>query len=373
MSSNIASNTASAHLTIDLNALADNYRQFQAMTDDTCEISGVIKANAYGLGAKQVFNKLKSLGCPQIFVATLDEALSLRVHDKKTPIAVLGGLFTGAEKEYLTNNITPVLNTPHEIKAWSTMAKNENTKLPTYIHFDTGMNRLGLSADEARALINDQSVLNSLGLQLIMSHFACADDKDHPFTQEQADKFAAIATHFPNAKKSLSNSPGLFTDPSYHYDLARPGYALYGGNPTPHLKNPMKPVVHLKVRVLQVRNVKKGETVGYAASHTFKKDTRTATVALGYADGFLRSNSGSKSGEAKLYYNDTACNVLGRVSMDLVSIDIDHLPNLKQGDWIEVLGHNQSVDALAHSAGTIGYEILTSLGNRYKRYYIGAE
>jgi alanine racemase len=361
--------TASSHLTIDLNALADNYRQFQAMTDDTCNIAGVIKANAYGLGAKQVFNKLESLKCPQIFVATLDEALSLRAQDSQTPIAVLGGLFTGAEQEYLAHNIMPVLNTPIDIKAWSDTAKDQNKALPAIIHFDTGMNRLGLSADETDELIKNQSVLNGLNVQLIMSHFACADDKDHPLTQEQADKFSAIAIHFPKAKKSLANSPGLYMDKSYHYDLARPGYALYGGNPTPHLKNPMKPVVHLKSRVLQVRNAKKGETVGYAASYHFEKDTKIATIALGYADGFLRSGSS----KAKLYYNDTPCNVLGRVSMDLVSINVDHLPDLKQGDWVEILGHNQGVDDLASATGTIGYEILTNLGARYKRHYVGAE
>lgn len=365
--------TESGLLTIDLNALADNYRQFQAITGDQCEIAGVIKANAYGLGAEQVFNKLKSLNCPQIFVATLDEALALRENDKNTPIAVLGGLFTGAENDYLAHNILPVLNTPLDIKTWSEIAKNQNKALPAIIHFDTGMNRLGLSADEASDLVNNQSVLNGLDVQLIMSHFACADDHEHPLTQEQADRFAAIAAHFPNAKKSLANSPGLYKDKSYHYDLARPGYALYGGNPTPHLKNPMQPVVHLKSRVLQVRDAKKGESVGYAASHVFEKDTKIATIAIGYADGFLRSGSSSKSGGAKLYYNDTPCNVLGRISMDLVSINIDHVKGIKQGDWVEILGHNQGVDDLAAAAGTIGYEILTNLGARYKRHYIGTE
>lgn len=361
--------TASSHLTIDLNALADNYGQLQNIASDQCQIAGVIKANAYGLGAAQVFNKLKSLNCPQIFVATLDEALALRANDTNTPIAVLGGLFTGAGAEYIEHNITPVLNSPIDIKTWSGVAKDQNATLPAFIHFDTGMNRLGLSANEASTLINDQSVLNNLDVQLIMSHFACADDKDHSLTQEQANKFAALAAHFPNAQKSLSNSPGLFTDPTYHYDLARPGYALYGGNPTPHLKNPMKPVVHLKSRILQIRNAKKGETVGYAASHVFEKDTKIATIALGYADGFLRSGSS----KAKVYCNDTPCNVLGRISMDLVSIDIDQFPDLQQGDWIEILGHNQSVDDLARTTGTIGYEILTNLGARYKRHYIGTE
>lgn len=364
-----ALDTASSHLTIDLNALADNYRQFQAVANEVCAIAGVIKANAYGLGAEQVFHKLKCLDCPQFFVATLDEALTLRAIDKTTPIAVLGGLFTGAENAYIEHNITPVLNSPFDIENWVLCARNNDKKLPAFIHFDTGMNRLGLSADEAERLINDQTALNSLDVQLIMSHFVCADDRKDPLTQVQADRFAAIAAHFPNAQKSLANSPGLYADNAYHYDIARPGYALYGGNPTPHLKNPMQPVVHLKSRVLQIRAAKKGESAGYAASYVFEKDTKIATIALGYADGFLRSGSN----KAKLYCHDKPCDVLGRVSMDLISIDVDHIEGIKQGDWVEVLGHNQGVDELAKAAGTIGYEILTNLGARYKRHYIGAK
>lgn len=361
--------TANAHLTIDLDTLANNYRQFQKMASPHCAIAGVIKANAYGLGLKEVFQTLKALGCQQYFVATLDEALSLRAIDKSAPIAVLGGLFTGAEDTYIAHNITPVLNSPFDIDNWSTQARQKSQKLPAFIHFDTGMNRLGLSAAETSTLLEDQTKLDGLDVQLIMSHFICADNHNSPLTPEQAEKFSHIAKHFPKAKKSLANSPGLFANKSYHYDVARPGYSLYGGNPTPHTDNPMKPVVHLKARILQVRECKKGETIGYGPTYTFDKDTRTATVALGYADGFLRSNSN----KAKLYYNGIACQVLGRVSMDLTSIDISPLPELKQGDWIEVLGDHQSVDDLAATAGTIGYEILTSLGSRYKRHYIGAE
>lgn len=358
-------------LTIDLKALADNYRHFQSITDKNCMIAGIIKANAYGLGAIEVFDALIALNCPQFFVATLDEALKLRRHNEDTDIAVLGGLFTGVEDTYTAHNITPVLNTPHDIKSWAAMATKADKALPAFIHFDTGMNRLGLSADEAQDLIDDQSVLEGIDVQAMMSHFACADDHTHPYTQDQAEQFAAITAHFPHIKKSLANSSGLFADKAYHYDMARPGYALYGGNPTPHLDNPMKPVAHLKTRVLQVRECKKGQSIGYGASHVFEKNTRTATVALGYADGFLRSHSSyPHKPNAKLYFDDTPCDVIGRVSMDLVTVDISNAPSLMQGDWMEVLGHNQGVDDLADASGTIGYEILTSLGGRYKRSYI---
>jgi len=359
--------TESGKLTIDLNALADNYRTFQSITSESCAVAGVIKANAYGLGASYVFNTLKKLGCPQFFVATLDEALTLRKHDKETPLAVLGGLFTGAENEYIHYNILPVLNSLEDVERWTKMARQKQEKLPALLHFDTAMNRLGLGTDETQILLNNLSLLDGLDVQLIMSHFACADEKDHPLTQAQAKKFADIAQHFPNAKKSLANSSGLFSDKAYHYDLVRPGYALYGGNPTPHTANPVKPVISLNIRVLQVRNAQKNETIGYGASHKFDKKTQVATLALGYADGFLRA----LSGKAKLYYNGMPCDVLGRVSMDLTSIDVSHIPNIKQGDWVEILGPHQSVDDLADAAGTIGYEILTSLSQRYKRHYIG--
>lgn len=366
----MSSQTQSSVLTIDLGALADNYRMFQSMVTKTCEIAGVIKANAYGIGAEQVFNKLKSLNCPQFFVANLDEALSLRKHDNTANIAVFGSLIKGAEKEYIENKITPVLNSPEDIKIWQKTAKDTDKKLPAFIHFDTGMNRLGLSSEEASTLIDNLDILNGINVQMMMSHFACADENEHILTQEQADKFADIAKHFPNTKKSLANSSGLFANSDYHYDMARPGYALYGGNPTPHIKNPVKSVVSLKSRILQTREVKKGQSIGYGASHIFKKDTRTATLALGYADGFLRSSSN----KAKLYYNDIPCNVIGRVSMDLVTIDVGHIDEntIHQGDWVEVLGKNQNVDDLSITSGTIGYEILTSLGARYNREYINA-
>jgi len=359
------------NLTIDLSALADNYRSFCAKVGSKCAVAGVIKANAYGLGAIKVYDTLKALKCPQFFVATLDEALEIKAHDENANIAVLGGLFHGAENTYTSHNITPILNSPDDIKRWSDMARAQNTKLPAFIHFDTGMNRLGLSADEAQALINDQSVLEAINVQAIMSHFACADEHEEPMTAKQATLFAGIAAHFPNTPKSLANSSGLFANNAYHYDMVRPGYALYGGNPAPHTLNPMKPAVHLSARVLQMRECKKGDTIGYGGSYAFNKDTRIATIALGYADGFLRSASSDPSKpNAKVYVGDTPCDVIGRVSMDLVTIDASNAPHLRAGDNVEILGHHQSVDDLAAASGTIGYEILTSLGARYKRSYI---
>jgi alanine racemase len=365
-------------LIVNLEALASNYRLFQEKTGQNCAIAGIVKANAYGLGLKQVVNTLTELKCPQFFVATLDEALNFRKFNKASPIAVLGGLFTGAENTYTEYNITPVLNSLDDITRWKNKGQDENKLLPAFLHFDTGMNRLGLSLAEFEALKDDMSALDGINVQMIMSHFVSADDWAQTWaktlTIEQAERFKEITVRFSNTKKSLikkslANSSGLFRDTDYHYDMVRPGYALYGGNPTPEGNNPMKPVVSLHTCILQVRECLKDQSIGYGASHNFKKDTRTATIALGYTDGFLRSHSN----KAIVYYNNQPCPVIGRVSMDLVTIDISNIIGEppKQGDMIEVIGPNQSIDDLAKSANTIGHEILTSLNSRYKREYIG--
>ncbi len=357
----------SAVLTIDMAALADNYRLFQSKVGNTRTVAGVVKADAYGLGLSAVVEKLTELSCPQFFTATLEEALSVRKINQSADIAVLGGLYIGAEDIYVQHNITPVLNTLDDIQRWQKTAVEKQTKLPAIIHYDTGMNRLGLSQEEGKTLINDKSMIEGTDVRFIMSHFVSADEADHPLTRKQAHDFANFVQHFPNARKSLANSSGLFRSESFFYDMVRPGYSLYGGNPTPETDNPVKPVVSLSARILQIRHCKKGESIGYGASYKFDQDTKTATVALGYADGFLRS----ASNKAALYWNGQPCPVIGRVSMDLVTVDLSSLsgPAPVQGDGLEVLGKHQGVDDLATAAGTIGYEILTSLGSRYRREY----
>lgn len=368
--------TSTGILTIDLAALAANYQIFQDKVGPNCAVAGVIKANAYGLGLKEIAQTLKTLNCPQFFVATLEEALKIREFDQKTPIAVLGGLFTGEEKTYTTHNITPVLNSPTDIQSWKKWGQEQNKAPPAFLHIDTGMNRLGLSNKEYNQLLDAPNSLEGIDIQYVMSHFVAADDWAESWAKEltiaQADSFSDYAVRLsrrmPTLKKSLANSPGLFRNDHYHHDMVRPGYALYGGNPTPEKDNPMQPVVSLNTRILQIRECQKHETVGYGASHKFGKDTRTATIALGYADGFQRAISNN----GVVYYNNQPCPVIGRVSMDLVTIDISQIKGKapQQGDSVEILGPNQSVDDLAKAAGTIGYEILTSLGSRYKREYV---
>ena len=234
------------------------------------------------------------------------------------------------------------------------------------------MNRLGFGLDETPVLLEDLGRLEGLDVKMIISHFACADEKDHEMNDAQYERFKAVAAHFPKAQKSLANSSGVFRDPRYHFNVARPGMALYGLNPTPEAPNPMRPVVSLDVRVLQIREVKAGETTGYGASYRHEKDTVTATVAMGYADGILRA----LSNKGRLYWQGQALSILGRVSMDSITIDLGGLAESKRpkvGDYLEVIGPHQSADDLATQAGTIGYEILTSLGERYERVYLGTE
>ncbi len=355
------------NLVINLKALSANYRLFQDKVGDSCAVAGVVKADAYGLGLKTIVKALTALDCPQYFVATLDEAIQLRDVNAKAPVAVLGGLFHRAENDYLHHNITPILNSPDDITRWQDLAGQKSQMLPAFLHIDTGMNRLGLSADETSALLQGKTKFEGIEIKTIMTHFACADDKNHPLTKKQAHDFANIAQHFEQSQKSLANSPGLFRSDAHHHDMVRPGYALYGGNPTPETSNPMQAVVTLETRILQTRHCKEGESIGYGASHIFDQDSVTATIGMGYADGFQRRADKQKY----VYYKGQSCPIIGRVSMDLVTIDLTHLTQKPQaGDMIEILGPHQTIDDLADTVGTIGYEILTSLGRRYTRTYI---
>lgn len=353
--------TAASVLDINLDALADNIRLLQSRAPKAA-MAGVVKANAYGTGMEQVAGVHRRLGTNTFFVATLDEGIALRkILGAGPEIGILGGLFHGTEKEYTAHDLMPVLNSLEAADRWT-------NGRPAILHIDTGMRRLGLDTRETERLKNDPSLLSHLNIAIVMSHFACADEPGHPLTPEQFAKFNDIQMLFPKARKSLSNSAGIFVSSDYHFDLIRPGMAIYGLNPTPDQPNPMKPVVQIKTRILQIRDALDGETVGYAASYTAKGTRRIATVALGYADGFLRS----LSNRGKMFWQGQAVPIVGRVSMDLVTLDVtDVQGNPQAGDWVWVLGSDQDADTLATAAGTIGYEILTDLGQRYARTYSG--
>lgn len=355
-------------LTIDLAALAENYGFFRQKVGPSCAVAGIVKADAYGLGAVSVARALHARGCRFFFTATPGEALAVRaaLNDPGTVLAVLGGVYHGAERDYAAQGLAPVLNSLEEIARWKKAAPGA----PALIHFDTGMSRLGLAPDETDILLREPQRIEGMNIPFIMSHLACADAPDHPMTGAQRETFDAIARAFPGVKKSLANSAGIFHGNSFHYDMVRPGIAIYGGAPLEGRDNPMRPVARLETRVLQLRAVREGQSAGYGASYVFARDGMAATVALGYADGFLRS----LSNRGKLWWRGRPLPIAGRVSMDLVILDLTGLDGEMPGpgDFVEVLGPHQDADALAAAAGTISYEILTSLGRRYERRYLPA-
>lgn len=356
-------------LKINLDALRQNYKILQhQVTDSNCVVGCAVKANGYGCGIKDIAPTLEQTGCKDLFVATIDEGIELRdiLKDASTQIYILGGLFPNTSDIFKNHSLTPVLNSIEEIEQWSEFNARNNTSLNSILHVDTAMNRLGLQDTDLSYIEDHKEIIEPACIKTVMSHFACADEKDHPLSQAQYQKFLQTCKLFTNVRESLANSSGIFRSPKYHFDLARPGMALYGLNPTPEQENPMKSVVQLDVPILQVREAKKGQTAGYGAGFEFEQDTKTATVSLGYADGYLRhlSNQGT------LYYQNYACSIIGRVSMDTVIVNLSELPeNVKpaRGEMMEVIGKNQSADDIARDAQTIGYEILTSLGHRYRR------
>jgi alanine racemase len=338
------------------------------------ETAAVVKADAYGTGALHVIPALEQEGCRTFFVATLAEAEVARKASAWADIYVLDGLLPGTAAAFHAIEAQPVLGSLAEIREWSAFCRSENVRAPAAIHLDTGMTRLGLAADEQAQFLAEPELLASFDLSLAMSHLACADLPEHPKNQAQLAQFRSASAAFPNAAKSLANSAGVFLGPDFHFDLTRPGIALYGGRAVQAGPNPMEPVVYLYGRVAQIRWAEPGETAGYGAAQTLKRRTRVATVSVGYADGFFRALSASDAREGPSgYMGGYRLPMLGRVSMDLTTFDATDLPEnlLQRGGWIELLGEQAMVDDLAGYAGTIGYEVLTSLGRRYHRRYIG--
>jgi len=362
---NEARNRAGAILEIDLDAVAENWRRLNGRMAGGAFAAGVVKADGYGLGAARVGRALERAGCRLFFVATLDEAIALRQALPKPEIAVLNGLLPQTEADFAAYRLMPVLNDLGQIAAW----KDFTSKLPALVQIDTGMARLGLSAREMETLAASPDLIAGFPLRAVMSHLACADEQDHGLNARQLQTFEAARRHLPGVPASLAASSGIFLGPDYHFDFARPGAALYGVNPTPETLNPMVQVIHLKGKIIQVREIDRDSTVGYGATHRMDQPGCIATVAIGYADGWLRSAS-NRGGFALLSGHKLP--IVGRISMDLMTLDATGVdPNLAHpGALVELIGEN-GVDAVGATAGTIGYEVLTSLGRRYHRVYKG--
>jgi alanine racemase len=332
----------------------------------------VVKADAYGLGMAEVAPALARAGCKTFFVATLGEAAELRALLLDATIYVLGGLLKDTGPVYRALGLRPVLNSAAEVEEWAAFCSAAREKLPAAIHIDSGMNRLGLSADEVASLARAKGLLGTFELTLLMSHLACADEPDHAKNETQRKTFDSLRATLPKAPASLANSAGILLGRGYHYDLVRPGIALYGGKASRTGADRFAPVVELSGRILQVRDVPSGETVGYGATRALKRPSRIATLAVGYADGFFRSLSVADGKQGlQVYLGPHPAPLLGRVSMDLITVDVTDVPeeHARRGAFVELIGKQIPAHHLAAHAGTIDYEVLTNLGARARRRY----
>ncbi len=363
-------------LTVDLGAIAANWRSLRERANGA-EAAAVVKADAYGTGIEHTVPALHRAGCRTFFVAHLSEAARARGVCPEAAIYVLNGFLPGTAGTYAGLALRPVLGSQGEIEEWAAFCRAEGTRRPAALHVDTGMNRLGLSLPEGLALAGDPR-LTAFEPALLMSHFVGAEEPGNPVTARQIEAFAALRRALPEIRASLANSSGIFL-PGTQHDLVRPGYALYGGNPTPERPNPMRPVVRLEGRVIQLREIRAGETVGYNGTWAAQGPRRIATVSVGYADGYPRAASatdakaraGSAAGEAIVA--GIRCPFAGRVSMDLITLDVTAVPDgaVKRGDPVTLIGDGIDIDEVGRRAGTIGYEILTGLGRRYALRTVG--
>jgi alanine racemase len=355
-------------LEIDLAGIAANWRLLRERAAPAL-CAAVVKADAYGLGAAPVGRALADAGCRRYFVATLGEAVTLRAAlPEDCEIAVFNGPVAGSAEEFARYRLTPVLNEPGQIADYAALAARAGP-LPAMLHVDTGMARLGLSPREFDRFAQAMPANGAILWQGLLSHLACADAPGDPQNEIQRRRFAAARRRLAGWPASLAASSGIFLGPGYHFDFVRPGAALYGVNPQPGNPNPLRQVVRLRARILQIREVDAGDPVGYGAAHRMAAAGRLATVAVGYADGWLRSLSHRGTG----HIGGRRVPLLGRVSMDLAVFDVSGAdPALaRPGGFIELLSEAHDVDAAAGEAGTIGYEVLTALGRRYHRLYSG--
>ncbi|HUC60564.1 MAG TPA: alanine racemase [Alphaproteobacteria bacterium] len=358
---------ADAVLTIDLDAIMANWSMLRERARPA-ECAAVVKADAYGLGAERVAPTLAKAGCKSFYVAQLGEGIALRRALPEAAIYVTDGVLAGAEGELAAHRLVPVLNSLEQLERWSGFARG-GKRLETALHIDTGMNRLGLSASDVERLAAEPGRLAGLALGLAITHLVSAEEQANPLNEEQLARFQLLRAKLPPCRAGIAASSGIFLGPRFHLDQVRPGAALWGIAPQVSAPNPMRQVVELHGQIVQVRDVDRGGTVGYGATHRLRRPSRIATVGVGYADGYLRALANRGAG----YLGDHAAPLVGRVSMDLVTLDATDVPAelVHPGARVELLGPHRTADQMAADAGTNGYEILTNFGRsrRFQRRY----
>ena len=366
---------AGATLTIDLGALRNNYLKLKAAAGGAV-CAAAVKGEAYGCGGAEVVRTLAATGCEVFFVAQLSEAAAIRAVAGGATVYVLNGLPPGSAPAFEATKARPVLGNLEEIDEWAAFCRDRGTRLPAALHVDSGINRLGLTAADVDTLANAPDALSDFECTLVMSHLARADEPANPMNADQVARFDALRARLPAAPASLANSGGTLNGPAYHYDLVRPGVALYGGNPLADAPNPLSPVVTLEARVMQVREIDAGASVGYGATWTAERPSRIALIPVGYYDGYSRALSTTNaSGSTRVWVGGSFAPVVGRVSMDMITVDVTDIAagGVRRGTTVELIGPHITVDDVARWAGTIPYEVLTSLGARYARVYKDAE
>ncbi|MET1415108.1 alanine racemase [Roseibium sp. HPY-6] len=359
-------------LTIDVEAIAKNWLFLKGKLTGDTECAAAVKADAYGTGQAPAGQALFNAGCRTFFVAVPTEAISLRQTLPDATIYALNGLLPGTSDHYLENDIRPVLGSLEEVRDWIDLCKSAGRSFDAAVHVDTGIHRLGLSPDEFSATLSDADLMGPFVPSLLMSHLACGSTPDHAMNKRQLDLFRTITAPYAHIQRSLANSAGVLMGPEYHFDLVRPGISLYGGQAIDDTPNPMTPVAKVEARIMIVRNVPAGDTIGYGAMHTAKRTLRNAVVAAGYADGMLRraGSTDERPGGFAMIEGHKAP-ILGRISMDMITLDVTDIPDhlVKRGAFVEMLGPNVAAADLAAYAETIDYEYLTSLGQRFHRVY----
>ena len=359
-------------LTINLKSISENWIYLKSRISRNCICGAVVKANAYGLGAKTISKKLYESGCNDFLVATLEEGANLReALGNKSNIIVMHEHINRNENEFLNYNLIPTLNTFEQIKLWNTFLRKKNKRIESIIQVDTGMSRLGVSINEITSFIessNSRSIINPL---FLMSHLACAGTPENELNKRQLKKFSSVLhkfkKRFPSTKGTIANSAGILLGHDWHFDMVRTGAALYGINPVPKEKNSLKQAVELRARILQIRQVDSKESVGYGATIEVNKNAKLATVSLGYANGFHRSLSNI----GKAHINGIEIKIAGILSMDLITFDVSNVPEdiLEKYEWVDIISPIHTVDELAYEASTISYELLTALGANIKKEY----
>jgi alanine racemase len=356
-----------ARLTVELDALKSNYRTLKKAAPGA-RMSAVVKANAYGLGAEVVAKALEQAGCDLFFTTRAHEGVELRRAGIDADIYILDGLVGDTGGIFHRYNLIPVLNSLGEIRQYRDMRRSRHEHLRAAIHFDTGMHRLGLPPHEFEELAGDRSLLDGIEVTFWMSHLASSEDAGSHVNGQQLERFRAGLARLPQAKASLANSGGIFLGKDYQFDVCRPGIALYGCKPGPKVAADLKNVATAEARILQVQDLAPGESAGYGATWTADRPTRLATLALGYSDGY----PWTLGNKGWVHIGGTAAPVVGRVSMDLITVDMTDVPPeaAQVGAWAETMGAHVAPQELAAAADTIPYELFTSLGKRYLRRYI---